>query len=235
MRRADRLFQIVQHLRGGRLVTAAKLSEKLEVSERTIYRDIADLQANGLPIDGERGVGYILRDGFDLPPLMFTRAELVSLVAGARFVKAWGGKAMAEAAQEAMAKIEAVVPVDDGDRLHRIEIHTPSHHMTERDQMLLDHVESAVDGRRLLAIGYSDEKGAATLRIIRPLGLWYWGRVWTVLAWCQLRHDFRLFRIDRITELNDTGETFRPERGKRIADFHKSLERQGLAIDPQSR
>ena len=88
MRRADRLFQIVQYLRGGRLVTAAKLSEKLEVSERTIYRDIADLQTNGVPIDGERGVGYILRSGYDLPPLMFSQAEIVSLVAGARFIKA---------------------------------------------------------------------------------------------------------------------------------------------------
>ena len=110
MRRADRLFQIVQYLRGGRLVTAAQLSERLEVSERTIYRDILDLQTNGVPIDGERGVGYIMRSGFDLPPLMFTRAEIVSLVAGARFIKAWGGRSMARAAEEALAKIEAVVP-----------------------------------------------------------------------------------------------------------------------------
>jgi predicted DNA-binding transcriptional regulator YafY len=99
MRRADRLFQIVQHLRGGRLVTAAKLANHLEVSERTIYRDIADLQSTGVPIDGEAGVGYIMREGFDLPPLMFTRDEIVALVAGARMTRAWGGAAMARAAE----------------------------------------------------------------------------------------------------------------------------------------
>lgn len=91
MRRADRLFQIVQHLRGGRLVTARMLSERLEVSERTIYRDIADLQSSGVPIDGEAGVGYLMREGFELPPMMFSRDEIVALVAGARMVRAFGG------------------------------------------------------------------------------------------------------------------------------------------------
>ncbi len=89
MRRADRLFQIVQYMRGGRLVTARKLAERLEVCERTIYRDIADLQSTGVPIDGEAGIGYILRRGFDLPPLMFTGDEVAALVAGARMVRAW--------------------------------------------------------------------------------------------------------------------------------------------------
>src|SRR5688572_17137320 len=110
MRRADRLFQIVQHLRGGRLVTARALGERLEVSERTIYRDIADLVGCGVPIDGEAGVGYIMRSGFDLPPLMFTRSELAALTLGARFVKAWSGAEHALAAEEALVKIEAVLP-----------------------------------------------------------------------------------------------------------------------------
>ena len=111
MRRADRLFQIVQSLRGGRLVTAAKtLAERLEVSERTIYRDIADLQSTGVPIDGEAGVGYVMRSGYDLPPLMFTRDEIVALVAGIRMVKSWGGISMARAAAEALVKIELVLP-----------------------------------------------------------------------------------------------------------------------------
>ena len=110
MRRADRLFQIVQLLRGGRLTTAARLAERLEVSERTIYRDIADLQASGVPVDGAAGVGYVLRDGFDLPPLMFTRDEIVALVAGARMIRAWGGASMARGAEEALVKIAAVLP-----------------------------------------------------------------------------------------------------------------------------
>lgn len=112
MRRADRLFQIVQFLRDGRLTTAAKLSEKLEVSERTIYRDIADLIGTGVPIDGEAGVGYIMREGYDLPPLMFTRSENVAPTAGARLIRAWGGTAMAEAAEDALVKIRAVLPED---------------------------------------------------------------------------------------------------------------------------
>ncbi len=106
--RADRLFPDVQHLRGGRLVTARMLSERLEVSERTIYRDVADLQSTGVPVDGEAGVGYILREGFDLPPLMFTRDEIVALVAGARMARAFGGAAMARSAEEALIKIGAV-------------------------------------------------------------------------------------------------------------------------------
>ena len=125
MRRADRLFQIVQHLRGGRLVTARMLSERLEVSERTIYRDVADLQSTGVPVDGEAGVGYILREGFDLPPLMFTRDEIVALVAGARMARAFGGAAMARSAEEALIKIGAVLPPALQARLKAVEVHAP--------------------------------------------------------------------------------------------------------------
>ena len=110
MRRADRLFEIIQSLRGGRLVTAKGLSDALEVSVRTIYRDIADLQASGVPIDGEAGVGYILRDGHDLPPLMFAAAEIEALVLGARIVAEWSDRELARAADDALAKIAAVLP-----------------------------------------------------------------------------------------------------------------------------
>ncbi|MDD9908855.1 MAG: YafY family protein [Ahrensia sp.] len=227
MRRADRLFQIVQHLRGGRLVTAAQLAEKLEVSERTIYRDIVDLQSNGVPIDGERGVGYIMRSGFDLPPLMFTRAEIVSLVAGARFIKAWGGLAMAQAAREALVKIEAVIPEGERDRINRVEIHAPNIQMNEASRALVDHMEAAIDQRRILDIDYRDAADARTSRAIRPLSLWYWGKVWTVLAWCEKRQDFRLFRIDRIQSFTDTGRTFAAEKGKTVQDFYALMEREG--------
>jgi predicted DNA-binding transcriptional regulator YafY len=107
VRRADRLFEIVQHLRGDRLVTAQMLADKLEVSVRTIYRDVRDLQTAGVPIDGEAGVGYLLRPGFQLPPLMFTLAEIEALVVGARMVEAWAGRALAGAAAEALVKIGA--------------------------------------------------------------------------------------------------------------------------------
>jgi predicted DNA-binding transcriptional regulator YafY len=111
MRRADRLFQIVQYQRGGRLLTAQIIAERLEVTKRTIYRDVADLIGSGVPIEGEAGVGYVMRAGYDLPPLMFNSEEIVALVAGAGMIRAWGGASMA-AAEEALVKIEAVLPDD---------------------------------------------------------------------------------------------------------------------------
>ena len=147
MRRADRLFQIVQHFRGGRLVTAQKLGQWLEVSERTIYRDIADLQSTGVPIDGEAGVGYMMREGFDLPPLMFTRDEIVALVAGARMVRAFGGATMARAAEEALVKIGAVLPDAEKDRIARTEIHTPMWVVSDADRDAIDLIERAVEKR----------------------------------------------------------------------------------------
>lgn len=224
MRRADRLFMIVQHLRGGRLVTARMLGERLEVSDRTIYRDIADLQASGVPIDGEAGVGYLLREGFDLPPLMFNRDEIVALVAGARMVRAWGGAAMARAAEEALVKIEAVVPDTEKTRIARTEIHAPVMNISERQRECIDFLNTAVENRRVLALDYRDEAGAGTKRDVRPLGLWFWGKVWTLVAWCELRDDFRTFRIDRIDTAAEAGRRFAPETGKRLSDFYARME-----------
>src|ERR1700760_82234 len=126
MRRADRLFRIVQMLRSGRLRTAAALAERLEVSERTIYRDVRDLQLAGQPIEGEAGVGYTLRREFDLPPLMFPQEEITALVLGARMVQAWGGVEAAKAARSALARIEAVLPEELAARLDRIALFAPA-------------------------------------------------------------------------------------------------------------
>ncbi len=227
MRRADRLFQIVQYLRGGRLVRARQLSEWLEVSERTIYRDVADLQASGVPIDGAAGVGYIMRDGYDLPPLMFTRDEIVALLAGARLIRAWGGAAMAQAAEEAMVKIDAVIPERMRVRQNEIEIHAFAPEMTPEVRHHIDFLEGAADARKRLSIAYCDQKGDSTNRIIRPLGLWFWGKVWTLVAWCELREDFRMFRLDRIDEIRETGEKFRAEPGKTLKDFYRAMEEKG--------
>lgn len=227
MRRADRLFQIVQYLRGGRLVRARQLAEWLEVSERTIYRDIADLQASGVPVDGAAGVGYILRDGYDLPPLMFSRDEIVALLAGARLIRAWGGAAMARAAEEAMIKIDAVIPEKTRVRQSEIEIHAFAPEMTPAVRDLIDRLEAAADARHALVLDYSDAQGKTSERTVRPLGLWFWGKVWTLVAWCELREDFRMFRLDRMAEARVTGETFRPEPGKTLKDFYRSMEAHG--------
>ena len=219
MRRADRLFQIVQALRGGRLVTARKLAEKLEVSERTIYRDIADLQGTGVPVEGEAGYGYIMRDGFDLPPLMFSRDEIVALVAGVRLARAWGGLAMAQAAEEALIKINAVLPESERSRAQTVHIHAMSGMwMDDATRGLIDQLEAASDSRTRTKLRYIDAEGAETSRIVRPLGLGFWGKVWTLLAWCETRQDFRMFRLDRIADAESL-DKFRPEKGKSLADF----------------
>ena len=229
MRRADRLFQIVQHFRGGRLVTAQKLGQWLEVSERTIYRDIADLQSSGVPIDGEAGVGYMMREGFDLPPLMFTRDEIVALVAGARMVRAFGGAAMARAAEEALVKIGAVLPDTERARIERTEIHSPKWVVSDADRAAIDRLERAVEDREVITLDDRDENGNGSARDVRPLGLWFWGRVWTLVAWCEMRGDFRTFRIDRIGALSEAGRHFKPERGKLLGDFYRAMERKETA------
>lgn len=224
MRRADRLFQIVQHLRGGRLVTARMLAERLEVSERTIYRDIADLQSTGVPVDGEAGVGYIMREGFDLPPLMFSRDEIVALVAGARMVRAWGGAAMALAAEEALVKIGAVLPDSERGRVDSTQIFAPRMTMSDADRAIVDRLNAAIETREVLTLTYSDSDNAETRRDVRPIGLWFWGKVWTLVAWCELRDDFRMFRIDRMAAVEPAGRQFRQERGRTLMDFYRHME-----------
>ncbi len=219
MRRADRLFQIVQYLRGGRLLTARALAERLEVSERTIYRDIADLIGSGVPIEGEAGVGYLMRAGYDLPPLMFSRDEIVALVAGARMLRSWGGAAMAAAAEEALIKIGAVLPEAEAARAQEVKVHAIAYpQISDALRRRIDHLERAAETRLRLHITYADAEGIATARTIRPLGLWFWGKVWTLIAWCELRDDFRVFRIDRIKDIREK-DPFRAERDKSLAVF----------------
>ena len=219
MRRADRLFQIVQYLRAGRLLTAKILAERLEVSERTIYRDIADLQGSGVPIDGEAGVGYLLRQGYDLPPLMFNRDEMAALVIGARIVSAWGGVKMALAAEEALVKIEAVLPREAQGSLARTPVYAIDFQMGEKLRQRLDILDYAINQKTLLEISYFDAAKDQTKRTIEPLGLYFWGKVWTLVAWCQIRDDFRSFRIDRIGELKTTDQIFPQTRGKTLTDY----------------
>lgn len=231
MRRADRLFQIVQYLRGGRLFTAARLAERLEVSERTIYRDIADLQASGVPIDGEAGVGYVLRSGYDLPPLMFTSDEVAALVAGIRMVRSWGGISMARAAAEALMKIELVMPAAVPDRVAKTTVFAPPMELTDEVRGLIDLVQTAIAASDVLRFSYQDQDGVVTARRVQPLGLWFWGKVWTLLSWCETREDFRMFRLDRTAGLAATGERFTPVPERSLAECLRRYEAQ---FGPQS-
>jgi predicted DNA-binding transcriptional regulator YafY len=199
MRRADRLFTIVQLLRGGRHVTARTLADKLECSERTIYRDVDELTLCGVPIEGEPGRGYRLPKTFEIPPLMFERHELEALVVGARFVEAWCGPGLAASARSALARIRGVVPANlvheiDDARVYPLRFGADA----TKDQFEIVH--QAIGQHRRIVMDYAGEDGHATPdRTVRPLGLYFWGKVWTLAAWCELRDDFRSFRVDRIT------------------------------------
>jgi predicted DNA-binding transcriptional regulator YafY len=226
MRRADRLFRIVQLLRAGRLSTARSLAQKLEVSERTIYRDIQELQLSGMPIEGEAGVGYTLRRDFDIPPLMFDRQEITALVLGARMVKAWGGTEMAEAANNALRKIEVVLPPDLRDRIDQVQLYAPGFRVSKELRHRLDSLHHATIDRSVLDVEYSSEAGDLTRRRIRPLALVFWGGVWTLVGWCELRRDFRSFRVDRMQFISILDEIFTPQAGQTLADFLKQVRAQ---------
>jgi predicted DNA-binding transcriptional regulator YafY len=234
MRRADRLFRIVQLLRSGRLKTARSLAERLQVSERTIYRDVRDLQLNGQPIEGEAGVGYTLRRDFDLPPLMFTPEELTALVLGARLVKAWGGAENATAASSALARIEAVLPPQLADRLDKILLYAPGFRMSAAERKLLDLLHAACLSRNAIQFDYLSLTGKlSTARIVRPLALYCWSGSWTLASWCETRNDFRIFRTDHITSTTILPRTFQQRRGQRLEDYlrnvHAEMARQKLA------
>ena len=199
MRRAERLIRIVQALREAApgAVTAQDMGAKFEVSERTIYRDIAHLVTSGAPIDGEAGVGYVLRPGFDLPPLNFSFEQLDALALGARFVRATGDRDLAAAATEALAKIEHAMPDTHKQRLRSAPLFAAMLDETVRPEAFAP-VRNAIADRRKLRIRYTSLKGEDSTRIVRPLALTCFGRVWLLTAWCELRNDFRHFRVDRI-------------------------------------
>ena len=223
MRRADRLFHIVQLIRGRRLTTAAFLAQRLEVSERTIYRDVADLQHQGVPIEGEAGVGYRLGAGFDLPPLMFSEGEAKALVAGARLAQAWLDPALAREAEQALGKILAVLPGPTRAAAESLALYAPAFTLEPATQQRLQTLREAVQARRRLTLRYRDVAGQSSLRSIRPLGCFFWGKVWTLAAWCDTRQAFRSFRVDRIDELQRQEAGFRDEAGKTLADFLRQV------------
>jgi len=219
MRRADRLFRIVQLLRSGRLQTARNLAEKLQVSHRTIYRDVQDLQLSGVPITGEAGVGYTLRRDFDIPPLMFDREEIAALVLGARMVQAWGGMQLTEAANRAIRKIEAVLPTDLRERIDDVLLYAPGIRVSAEVRSRLDALHIAAQERRIVLIAYAREDGEHSVRRVHPLALYFWGGAWTLAAWCELRDDFRSFRVDRMEHLDSLSEKFIPKAGQMLSDF----------------
>lgn len=219
MRRADRLFQLVQLVRGRRLSTGEWLARRLEVSLRTVYRDIADLQAQGVPIEGEAGVGYRMGAGFELPPLMFSHAEAKALVACVRVAQARLDPELAAAAEQALHKIVGVLPPAARAAAESLALHAPVSPLDATTRERLQTLRQATEAKRKLHLRYLDQQVQTSQRTVRPLGCFYWDSVWTLAAWCELREDFRNFRVDRIEAVAVSDERFRDEAGRTLADL----------------
>ena len=199
MRRADRLFQIIQLLRrSSKPVTADAIAAELETSKRTVYRDIADLMGQRVPIRGEAGVGYVLDGGFDMPPLMLTSDEVEAAVLGAQWVAGRADPALARAARDLIAKIAATVP--ETMRPHVLEpaVVTPPAWNNMAEAMDMGLVRAAIRAGRKMTIDYVDEQERATRRVIWPFLAAYRDTTRMLIAWCEMREDFRMFRADRV-------------------------------------
>lgn len=203
MRRADRLFQIIQVLRrSSKPVTADAIALELETSKRSIYRDIATLMGQRVPIRGEAGIGYVLDGGFDMPPLMLTSDEVEAAVLGAQWVAGRGDPALARAARDLIAKIAATVPEKLRPVLLEPAVSTPPAWKHEIETMDLGRVRAAIHAGRKLRLHYADEQGQETLRIIWPCLVGYRETKRLLVGWCETRDDFRTFRTDRVVEVD---------------------------------
>jgi predicted DNA-binding transcriptional regulator YafY len=223
MRRTERLFQIVQLVRGRRLSTAGFLAGRLAVSERTVYRDIAELMAQGVPIDGEAGVGYRMRAGFDLPPLMFTAPQAQALVAAVRLATPRLDTAFARHAEDGLSKILAVLPPSARAAADALAVYAPPVGPDDATRQRLETLRVATENRHLLRIAYRDAGDRQSKRTVRPLGCFYWGAVWTLAAWCDTRSGFRSFRIDRIEHVEVLATRFRDDPGRTLADLLRQV------------
>ncbi|TNE62359.1 MAG: YafY family transcriptional regulator [Alphaproteobacteria bacterium] len=209
MRRADRLYNIVTYLRSRRMVvTAQDLADEYEVSVRTIYRDIQDLIVSGVPISGEAGVGYMLDKSYYLPPMNFDVSELEALMLGAAMVSSWTDDDMARAARNLVTKIKNVLSDRDRELFAGTALFSPPSRFRPAEVVQFSLVRTAIRQKQKLFIRYGDESGAYSERTVRPLALALFAPAWVMPSWCELRNDFRSFRLDRMKDAAPTGETF---------------------------
>ena len=224
MNRTERLFALMDALRRHRRpVTAQSLAEELKVSLRTIYRDVQVLIGLGAPIDGEAGLGYLLRPGFFLPPLMFDEDELEALVLGIRWVARQSDTALTQAATNALAKIAAASPKDLRDTLADTGLWVAPVYEAPDTGASLRAVREAIRREHKLKIAYVAENGAPTERAIWPIAMAFYERRQTVAAWCELRSAFRHFRTDRITAITATGERYPKRRVELVKAWRREV------------
>jgi predicted DNA-binding transcriptional regulator YafY len=221
MRRTDRLFDIIQILRDGQLHRAQDIATRLEVSVRTIYRDMDTLVASGVPVQGERGVGYMATEAIALPPLTLTPAELEALNLGMAIVAEAADSELKSAALSLAGKIDAVLPTKVIAEADSWKFAVYPFADAARGFSHMATLRAAIKARQKLALSYRRIDGTLTQRTVRPLHMEYWGRVWTLTAWCETRDDFRVFRVDLIEQAQALPELFVDEPGKNLADYQE--------------
>ncbi len=217
MQRSDRLYDLIQILRDGKLHRAADLAQTLAVSTRTIWRDMSALQRTGLPVEGERGMGYMLTAPITLPPVALTHEEMEALRLGIALVASGADKGLAYAAHSLGQKIAAVAPA--AGVAPPVDAFVFASHEAAKAAPHLPIIRKAIETNEKLDLRYRDLAGRESHRRIRPLQLEYWGRIWTLTAWCENRNDFKSFRIDLVVSVKQTGATFAAEAGKTLADY----------------
>lgn len=220
MRRADRLFDVIQALRTAKgPVTAAALAKQLEVTVRTVYRDVATLQARRVPIEGAPGIGYVLRRGFDLPPLMFTTEEVDAIAVGAKLVRRLRDPALQDAAANVLAKIAIVLPNATRTYFDAAPFYVSEGSARVPEGVDLSEIRGAIRDRRKVRLEYVDEQGQVTRRTVWPIAMAYYVDVTLIAAWCELRADYRHFRVDRIEALNLLDDRYPPDDGRLMAGW----------------
>ena len=227
MRRADRLFQLTLLLGREKVLTGEWLAERLGVSKRTVYRDIGDLSRTGVPIEGEAGVGFRLRRGYHIPPLMFNAEELQALVFGARLVQSCADEGLGKAAEAVLAKVDAALPSHLKPKLEDTGLLVPDFRVSPEIKRALRELRGAVSARERIEFSYTQGDGAAIDARVRPLCLRYLGGTWTLGGWSEHETAFRVFRVYRIAGLSVTDDCFAFERGRELAEFLAAADRLG--------
>lgn len=226
-RRADRLFQVTVLLGRGRVLTGKQLAERLGVSRRSVYRDVADLMASGVPIEGEAGVGFRMHSGYNVPPMMFTPEELQALVFGARLVQSCADDGLNEAAQALLAKVDAVLPASLRPKLENIGMLVPDFRVSVEVKHILGALRHAVASRKWVAFSYTQGDGTVIEVRVRALCLRYVGGTWTLGGWSETEAAFRAYRVYRIDRMLASDASFGFEQGRELADYLAAADRLG--------
>ncbi|MFM2282171.1 MAG: hypothetical protein RLZZ444_4402 [Pseudomonadota bacterium] len=220
MGRATRLFEIIRLLkRASRPLTASDIARLLEVSTRTVYRDFVSLQAMKVPVEGEAGIGYIMREGYELPPLMFTPDEVDAIMVGLSLLGRTGDAGLSAAAANVRQKIDDMLAERLGGRLDRADLHVSRWHAVPASIIDVSLLRKAIRRETKLSLAYEDAEASRTERVVWPIALVYYVESVILVAWCELRSDFRHFRTDRISECSLLDETFRGQRERLHAEW----------------